>query len=129
MNVGLSEEALDEKAVVTRQFPLHWVLLALVVVAVITSLYTYLFAKNYDFLIEASCDAATQQCYVRDCSTGDCPPNNLSAYVVYSVPASVFSSCADNACSNICAGWNSPCKAIPCSSQTDIECSEPLALQ
>ncbi|MDP3965569.1 MAG: hypothetical protein Q8Q13_02100 [bacterium] len=123
------EEAAGAKIVATRQFPLHWVLLASTAIAILASFYIYFFTKNYDFLIEAPCDAALSQCYVRDCSTGDCPPNNLSAYSLYRVPAALFSSCTDNSCSNICTAGNTVCKEIPCSSQVDVECSGPRAFQ
>jgi len=129
MNVERSEETVSAKIVATKQFPLHWVLLAAAAFAVLASLYTYSVAKNYDFLIEAPCDAAFQQCYVRDCSTGDCPPNDLSEYSLYSIPASLFSSCADNGCANLCGNGNAACENIPCSSQEEEECSGPQYAQ
>lgn len=127
MNVELSEEVLKERAAVTGQFPLHGVLLASTAVAVVMSFYTYFFTKNYDFLVEAPCHTSFQQCYVRDCSAGECPPNNLSSYSLYRVPAGLFGSCTDNGCLNICTQGNTACKNIPCLSQTDIECSEPAS--
>ena len=129
MNVEQSEEVLGEKAAAIKRFPLHWVLLALVAIAIFASFYTYLFAKNYDFLIEIPCSTGFQECYTRDCSTDDCPPNNLSAYSMYRIPARLFDSCTNNGCVNLCGNGSADCENIPCSSQTDIECGGPTFAQ
>lgn len=118
-----------EKDTSSEQFQLHLVLLSSVVLAVVICFYTYLYAQNYDFFIEAPCSTAFEQCYVRDCSEGDCPPNNLSAYSVYSIPAGFFVSCSDNSCYNICEGGGAACKKIPCSSQSGAECLGPVSSQ
>ncbi|MEK7480004.1 MAG: hypothetical protein AAB665_01800 [Patescibacteria group bacterium] len=109
------------------RFPLHFILLASAVIAILISLYTYLYARAYDFLVEAPCSVVTAECYVRDCSEGDCPPNNLSSYRVFSVPASAFDACTDNSCINICSAAGGPCTEIACSEQEDVECLGPLA--
>ncbi len=106
-------------------FPVHWVLLASVGIAVLVSVYVYFIQKNYDFFVEAPCNAATNECYVRDCSEGDCPPNGLATYRVFNVPATLFSSCEDNSCMNVCAKNNSPCTELLCSDQSDVECAGP----
>lgn len=109
------------------QFPLHWILLASTAIAILVSLYIYFFARAYDFLIEAPCSVATEECYVRDCSSGDCPPNDFSSYRLFAVPAAAFDSCTDNTCVNICPRERGPCTEVLCSTQEDIQCLGPLA--
>mgnify|MGYP003394958006 CR=1 FL=1 len=118
-------------AISKRSTPwIFWILLVSVVIVLGQSMYENSIAKNYLFYVEAECNPAISQCYVRSCdNNGDCPPNNLSTYSLYTIPAGLFSSCTDNSCSNICTWGNATCKEIPCSSQTDIECSEPPSSQ
>jgi len=125
MHMNAAEETKPE----ADQFPLHWILLAATLIAIFVSLYIYLFGQRYDFLIEAPCNVATQECYVRDCSEGDCPPNELSSYRVFIVPAATFDSCTDNSCANVCSPDNSPCTEVMCSAQEDVQCLGPLAPQ
>lgn len=116
----------SEHFFIKERFPLYEILLVGVGLALTATFYLYLYAKQYDFIIEAPCDATAQECYVRDCSEGDCPPNELSEYRVYSIPAALFSSCTDNSCVNICLGQqSSSCEEILCSSQGDYECTAP----
>ena len=103
-------------------FPLYEILLVAVGLAVAASLYTYLYAERYDFVIEAPCDSTLQQCYTRDCSTGDCPPNELSEYRVLQVSAKTFDTCTDNGCSNICTAQNPACIETFCSLEDGEEC-------
>lgn len=119
----------QEVSPLADRFPLHVILLASTVVATLISLYTYLYARGYDFLVEAPCSVATEACYVRDCSEGDCPPNDLSSYRVFLIPAADFDSCDDNSCVNICSLEDGPCTEIVCSSQEDVQCLGPLAPQ
>lgn len=116
----------EEKPAADR-FPLHWILLCATVVAILASLLMYFFAREYDFLVEASCTVATHECYVRDCSEGDCPPNEFSSYRVFLIPAGDFDSCTDNTCMNICGNEAGPCTEIMCSAQEEVECLGPLA--
>jgi len=123
------EMDLQEVSSATDRFPLYWILLGATVVAILISLYVYFFAQGYDFLIEAPCSVATNECYVRDCSEGDCPPNDLSSYRVFVVPAAVFGSCTDNTCTNVCSPEGNPCTEVACSTQEDVQCLGPLAPQ
>lgn len=100
-----------------------------VILVVVASFYTNLYAKNYHYFVEATCDPATEECYVRDCDAEECPPNGLSSYRVYSIPSTAFTSCKDNSCDNICVSQNSPCQEILCSSQSDVECQGPSSLE
>jgi hypothetical protein len=110
-------------------FQVHWILLAMMVVAFIVSINKFYVHQNYDVFVEAPCDPKTQQCYTRDCSTGNCPPNNLSVYRLYKVPASVFPSCSDNSCANVCKEGSTSCVEVPCSSQSDVDCTSATTTQ
>ena len=101
---------------------LHWILIIAVLCAVAVSFYKYYFLEAFDFFVEAPCDSSTNECYVRDCSTGECPPNELSHYRLFSINASDFASCDDNSCSNLCLVAGGACSEILCSEQSDIEC-------
>ena len=90
-----------------------------------TSLYTHLYAQDLVFLVEMGCDPSTQQCYTRDCSTEECPPNGLSEYRVFSVNAEQFAQCTDNSCADICAAGNDSCQEIPCSNDETAACIGP----
>ena len=100
-----------------------WVLVASVVIILGQSMYENYIAKNYLFFVEATCDSATNECYVRSCDNADdCPPNDLTTYRVFQLPASQFKNCSDNSCLNICPSETYSCEEILCSTQEDISC-------
>ncbi|OGG57832.1 hypothetical protein A2853_00470 [Candidatus Kaiserbacteria bacterium RIFCSPHIGHO2_01_FULL_55_17] len=105
-------------------FSLHWFLFGMIAVAIAFSFYKYFFAKNYTFLVEAPCDSSTQECYVRDCEEEECPPNGLSTYRIFAVPASRFGECTDNSCIDLCVEGG-PCAELLCSAQEEISCERP----
>ena len=106
---------------------LLWVLLLSVVVVCGASAYKYLFAEKYPFIVEAACDPIVQSCYERDCSNpDDCPPNGLSLYRVFELPASEFKNCSDNSCTNICPSESRGCVEIDCDTQSDVACTYQL---
>lgn len=84
----------------------------------------YIYAKDYTFLVEASCDPLTQSCYVRDCEDY-CPPNELESYTVFAISAADFSSCTDNSCSNVCLNPTTAekCEEITCDIENGDDCS------
>ncbi len=102
--------------------PIHWILLFSVVVAIIVSGYKYLITKDYEFLVEAPCNSALSLCYVRDCDNDYCPPNGLSEYRVFSIPASRFKDCSDNSCANVCVAGG-PCTEAACSEEAGDSCA------
>ena len=107
---------------------IFWVLLVSVVIILGQSMYENYLMKHYLFFVQATCDPAVNQCYSRSCDTsGDCPPNNLTTYRVFQLPASQFHNCSDNSCLNICPSAAYACKEIPCSTQSDISCEGPGA--
>jgi len=92
-----------------------WLLLLSVVLAVGYSFYKYEYIQSFQYTVEASCDPAQQVCYQRDCSAGDCPPNDLDTFRVFTIPASEFENCADDSCTNICPSTDHQCTEIMCS--------------
>lgn len=87
--------------------------------------YNFLFAQNYDFYIEASCDPTTQTCFERDCSEVDaCPPNNLSTYRAFYIKAADFKKCADNSCLMECTNSTIPCEELMCGESPEDICSD-----
>jgi|SRR3989338_3765350 len=110
-------------ATLQRAIPAHWILIAALIIAFGTSFYKYFIQQDYNYLVEAPCDTSLNECYVRDCTTEECPPNNLSTYSHYNISAEAFKYCKDNSCTNVCK--TGPCKEIPCKSQKDIECKGP----
>ncbi|MBI4066019.1 hypothetical protein HY412_02425 [Candidatus Kaiserbacteria bacterium] len=102
---------------------IFWILIASVLVVLGQSMYENYLAKNYLFFVEASCDSTVNECYSRSCDNiDDCPPNGLTAYRVFQLPASQFNNCSDNSCLNICPSEAYVCEEIMCSTQEDVSC-------
>ncbi len=80
--------------------------------------------KDYNFVVEASCNPESETCYFRDCDAGDaeCPPNNLSYYKMYNLNAKDFESCEGEDCTSLCSSSVDLCEEIPCSSTDGDEC-------
>ncbi len=101
---------------------LAFVLLAL---PVGSSYYKYYYTANYDYLIEAECDASIEKCFSRDCTDPDqCPPNGLSSYKQFYVKAYDFHKCSDNSCKKECNSSIIECIPILCGDSTEDVCSE-----
>ncbi len=82
--------------------------------AIGASYYKYFYTKNYDYLVEATCDPNAGKCFYRDCENNpdSCPPNNLSYYKEYYVKAYDFPKCSDNSCQTECENGTISCKMI-----------------
>lgn len=105
---------------------LPWVFVGFVCLSFLIAGYQHIFAQNYDYLVEASCDPLIELCYARDCESGECPPNELMFYKIFALPASEFTSCDDNTCANMCAkSADSVCTEYPCSEENGDTCSFP----
>ncbi len=105
-----------------------WVLLVSVLIILGQSVYKNYIMKDYLFFVQAKCDPVTNECYTRTCdNVGDCPPNNLTIYRIFQIPASQFKNCSDNSCLNICPSSAYSCEEIKCSTQSDISCEGPGA--
>lgn len=105
---------------------IFWILIVSVLIILGQSMYENYILKKYVFFVEAQCDPSADECYVRSCDIeGDCPPNNLTIYRVFQLPASQFQNCSDNSCLNICPSIAHSCEEIACSTQSDISCEGP----
>lgn len=83
--------------------------------------FKFLYRENYNFVVEAPCDSATQLCYFRDCTISDstCPPNGLAVYTRTKIKAEDFKECTDNSCQKECTNGTITCTPITCKSDTD----------
>ena len=87
-----------------------------------SSLYSFYFKKNYDFIVETQCDPEVEICFFRDCvgSPDTCPPNGLSYYNEYTIKARDFGVCLDEDCTLACKTGAINCVKTECT-ETDIE--------
>jgi hypothetical protein len=96
----------------------------LIVAAICAAAYHFLVQKDYAFIVEAPCDPAQDTCFVRDCSGGECPPNELEHYRMFSVQAADFDTCADNSCLHECQQGDIACTEIVCGESEEDECAQ-----
>lgn len=85
----------------------------------------YLYEENYTFIVEAKCDATTQNCFHRDCSSdnANCPPNNLKDYKLYRVSAKNFITCVSDTCASECENGSITCNKVECNLNTGDSCT------
>ncbi len=103
---------------------LLWAISLSVVAVILSTAYLFLVLKNYDFVVEASCDPAAEEgCFYRDCSTGECPPNELEYYRVFLVSAKDFDSCSDNSCLKECTEGSIRCEEVTCDAEAGDDCT------
>lgn len=106
--------------IITSNTVIVWILAILFLLAIGSNFYHYYYTKNYDYIVETSCDPETEKCFSRDCEAGDCPPNNLAFYKNYVVKAYDFPKCTTNSCKIRCETGEIECLEISCE-ETD-EC-------
>lgn len=101
-----------------------WLVLTVVFVlaSILYILYVYVFQNKYDFLVESGCVPEQEVCFVRDCSTGECPPNNLENYSQFMIEAGDFNKCPDGDCGFVCEAGVISCKKLSCEEEGE-ECS------
>jgi hypothetical protein len=88
---------------------------------IIVSFYFFYFKKDYDFIVETSCDHESETCFFQDCSIeGNCPPNNLTYYNEYTISAKDFSACTNEDCTQACKEGNIECVKTECT-DSDLE--------
>ncbi len=85
----------------------------------------YIFAKDYIFYIEGSCNPETQSCFVRNCDEY-CPPNGLDTYSAYHIQAREYLKCTSNDCASICENsvTKNVCEQITCDTGAGDSCSK-----
>jgi hypothetical protein len=100
-------------------------------VVLVASFVRYYYLKEFPIYIEVQCDPATEICFHQDCSEGDCPPNNLEDYRLFSIPGYMHSSCYDiDRCASVCKGQNGICTETICGSDPENDtCSEAPVIQ
>lgn len=101
-----------------------FILMVAMVVAVLASnLYTFYIQKNYEFSVELPC-GPDEVCFIRECSDGECPPNELERYRVFALKASVFDSCQADSCQNLCGvEGGSQCSEVLCDAEVGDVCT------
>lgn len=100
----------------------------MVLVAILATGWLFFIKRDYDFVVEASCNPEMETCFYRDCSVeGDCPPNELEHYKVYVVNAADFRYCSDNSCAAECSSDSITCEQVVCGEAEEDECSEPAS--
>ena len=110
---------------VSRRIVLVVIVTMLSVLFVLFTAYTkYIYAQDYNFIIEAPCDPGEMTCFVRDCDDY-CPPNELEVYRAYEIPATDYNLCTDNSCTNICQNVDtmSSCVPILCNLDNGDDCT------
>lgn len=106
----------------------HTIMVLIFVVSFLSAIgsnfYHFLYKKDYNYLVEASCDPQTENCFFRDCESApdECPPNALSYYKSYYVDANDFKKCSDNSCLAECASGAISCQIVSCSEENDDTC-------
>jgi hypothetical protein len=100
-----------------------YILLAGIVIAIISSFYFFYFKKDFDFIVETTCDPNKEQCFERDCTNpDDCPPNGLSEFKRYTLNANDFKYCQNEDCTFACESAQIKCTNVPC--VEDVEMGE-----
>ena len=98
-----------------------YILLICCLCVIAAAFYRFYFLKEFDYIVETTCDPETQECFYRDCSVeGECPPNNLSYYSQYVIRAKDFNLCENEDCTEVCINGKFICSQIQCT-QDDID--------
>ncbi len=103
--------------------PKTWLMQTLIIcclLSIVVSFYFFYYKKDFDFIVEVTCDKTKETCFERDCSNpDDCPPNGLSDFKRYSLKASDFDKCKNEDCASVCASGEIKCTAVKCEPDTE----------
>jgi len=102
---------------------LLWAITFSILLAIVATYYIFVVEKNFYFSLEAPCSPTVEKCFYRDCSTGECPPNNLEFYRVFEVAAYDFIKCKDSSCLDECESGRIECVEYKCQPENDQSCS------
>lgn len=94
-----------------------------VAVAILSTAYIFLIRKDYKFVIEAPCDPALDTCFSRDCSGGECPPNEYEEYRIFTIHARDFEMCSDSTCLKECVSGTLSCAETVCGESEEDVCA------
>lgn len=106
-----------------------YVLLLGCLIVVASSLYFFYYKKDYNFIVETSCNPEAETCFYRDCNNpDDCPPNGFSYYNQYKLKASDYKACTDEDCTLACTTRVIDCLKTECTDNDidDGKCVESL---
>lgn len=123
----MPEELPGKPGKFSAAFSLFAVVIFLFVIAV--NFYVLYFQKDYDFIVETSCDLLSEECFYRDCTnTLDCPPNGLAHFKRYTISASDFPMCTKEDCTAVCESESVPCEQIACEPDEEFgeSCTTPM---
>lgn len=113
---------MENQIITEKKFftPLTIFSLILFVVVVGWNVYSYYFQKNFEVFTESMCDPELQNCFYRDCTLEECPPNGFEYYKKFSIQAYNLKQCDQNGdCGTFCEEKSTSCTEIPCDSSTD----------
>ena len=97
-----------------------WIISISCLALMLYSFYTFYYKKNYNFVVEVTCDTTKETCFQRDCSNPDnCPPNKLSDFKRYIIKASDFNMCKNEDCATVCESGIIKCEPIKCVENLD----------
>jgi len=109
----------DQKRKTFFTFFVIFIIVSLVLVYM-TAFTKYIWAKDYFFIVETTCDPEVSTCFVRDCEDY-CPPNGLEIYSSYLMKAYDFEKCPNGDCYEICTDTTTSnlCEKIECDLEID----------
>ncbi|MEI6400083.1 MAG: hypothetical protein WCO58_01005 [bacterium] len=96
-----------------------YMIFSILLISVIIGFYHFYIKKDFYFLIETNCDAQKETCFQRDCSTGQCPPNNFSEYRIFKINAKDYQMCSNDNCLTVCKNDQTKCEETICDQETD----------
>jgi hypothetical protein len=97
-----------------------WLISISCLAVILGAFYFFYYQKDYDFIVEVACDPTVESCTERDCTNpDDCPPNGLSDFKRYSVPASDFEKCENEDCTTACEMGIIECELQECEEAPD----------
>lgn len=88
---------------------------------ILSCFYFFYIKKDFNFIVETTCNKTMEECFVRDCTNpDDCPPNGLEEFKRYSLNANDFKYCKNEDCLNACENKQIPCENISCVEDPEI---------
>lgn len=124
------EEGNNEKNFLKENYFLILIFISIIVV-VILSFYNFYIKKNFDFIVETSCNPDIEECTYRDCTNrDDCPPNQLSTFKRYVLKANDFLKCPNEDCKELCEKGEIKCELLSCEEDLEYrEYCEPIEIE
>lgn len=92
---------------------LLWLMALSVLVVVAAAFYFYYFKKDYDFIVETSCDPTMEVCFQIECEGEDCP-DGVYSFNRYKLEANDFAQCENEDCEAACAEHVISCEEVSC---------------